>query len=77
MKRRIEYLPILLCLIMALSSCNDFVDEYDTRNDKYAVRYSVIYSTIHNFHNIAYICFTDFFSGSGSNYKYTGQQDKW
>ena len=73
MKRRIEYLPILLCLIMALSSCSDFVDEYDTRNDEYAVRYSVIYSSIHNFHNIAYISFTDFFSGSGSNYKYTGQ----
>lgn len=73
MKRLLKYFSIIACLVMALSSCDDdFLSNYDTRKDEYSVRYSVTYSTTYDFHNIAYISFTDFFDKTDWS-KYTGQ----
>lgn len=73
MKRLIKYLSIFACLLVAMSSCDDdFLSDYYTRKDEYSVRYSVTYSTTFDFHNIAYISFTDFFDKTDWS-KYTGQ----
>lgn len=69
MKRVFKYL--LIFLVAALSGCDDeFLTEYDTRNDEYTVYYYVKYSTVYNFHDIAYVSFTDFFD---DDFKYTGK----
>ena len=75
MKRLLKYLSIAMCLVMALSSCDDddLLTEYDTHKDEYTVYYVVTYSTTYDFHNIAYISFTDFFGYSGDKYKYIGK----
>ena len=70
MKRLIRFISISLCLIVALSSCDDYINEYETRNDEYTVYYYVTYSTIYEFHNIAYVSFTNFFD---DDFKYTGK----
>ena len=65
-----KYSLFPLCLITLLSSCvDDFITEYETHKDEYTVYYNVTYSTTNDFHNIAYVSFTDFFD---SNHKYTG-----
>lgn len=69
MKRILKYLSLVLCLVVALSSCDDYIDEFDTHKDEYSVRYSVTYSTVYDFHNIAHFSYTNFFDGSG----YTGK----
>ena len=69
MKRAAKYL--LLCLVTALAGCDDdFLTEYDTHNDEYTVYYYVKYSTVYNFHDIAYVSFTNFFD---DDFKYTGK----
>lgn len=71
MKRILKYLSLVLCLVVALSSCDDdLLSDYDTRDNEYDVYYYVTYSTVYDFHNIAYVSFTDFFDPN--NYKYTG-----
>lgn len=69
MKRKLEYLSIAMCLIVALSSCDDYL-EGETRKNEYTIWYNVTYSTTYDFHNIAYISFTSFFDTE--NFKYTG-----
>lgn len=72
MYRLLKYLSICLCLIAILSSCSDdFITEYDTHKDEYTIYYNVTYSTTFDFHNIAYVSYTDFFDNS-DGYKYTG-----
>ncbi len=76
MKRLLKYCSIVLCFILALSSCSDDDDlltEYDTHKDEYTVYYNVIYSTTYDFHNIAYISFTDFFVFNGEHNIYSGK----
>lgn len=71
MNLTLKYFSIFLCLIAILSSCSDdFITEYETHKDEYTVYYNVTYSTTNDFHNIAYVSFTDFFD---SNHKYTGK----
>jgi len=72
MKRMLNYFSILACLLVTLSSCDDYISDYDTRKNEYTLRYSVTYSTTYDFHNIAYISFTDFFDKEDWS-KYTGQ----
>ena len=56
---------------MGMSSCgDDFMTEYDTRDNEYSVCYNVTYSTVLDFHNIAYVSFTNFFD---DDFKYTGK----
>ena len=72
MKNLLKYISISLCFIAILSSCSDvFLTEYDTHKDEYAVRYNVTYSTLYDFHNIAYVSFTSFFNEE--DLKYTGK----
>lgn len=73
MKRLLKYFSFFACLIVALSSCSDddFLTEYDTHKDEYTVCYNVTYSTTYDFHNIAYVSFTDFFDSE--SLKYTGR----
>ena len=57
--------------MVAVSSCgDDFVSDYATRDSEQDVYYYVTYSTVYNFHNIAYVDYTYFFDPD--NYKYTG-----
>lgn len=72
-KQIFKYFSLSLCLVAILSSCDDYIDGFDTRKDEYAVRYNVTYSTVYDFHNIAHISYTNFFAGSGSSYGYTGK----
>ena len=73
MKRFFKYISVFLFIITALSSCDDeFITEYDTHKDEYTVYYNVTYSTTYDFHNIAYVSFTDFFDNN-DGYKYTGK----
>lgn len=60
--------------MMALSGCSDdyLLTEGDTHPDEYTVRYNVTYSTTFDFHNIAYISFTDFFDRRDGS-RYTGK----
>lgn len=72
MKEFLKYFSIAMCLVVALSSCeDDFITEYDTHKDEYSVYYNVTYSTTFDFHNIAYISFTDFFDRT-DGLKYAG-----
>ena len=72
MKHLLKYISISLCFIAILSSCSDdFLTEYDTHKDEYTVRYNVTYSTLYDFHNIAYVSFTSFFNEE--DLKYTGK----
>lgn len=72
MKWIVKYFSVFLCLIATFSSCDqDFISDYDTHKDEYAVRYSVTYSTLYDFHNIAYISFTSFFNEE--DFKYSGK----
>ena len=62
MKHLLKYLSISLCFIAILTGCDDDATyDFDTRKDEYAVRYNVTYSTLYDFHNIAYVSFTSFF----------------
>ncbi len=73
MKRPLIYFSIAVYFIAILSSCSDnFLTEYDTHKDEYTVYYNVTYSTTYDFHNIAYVSYTDFFDNS-DGYKYTGR----
>ena len=73
MKRPLIYLSIAVYFIAILLSCSDnFLTEYDTHKDEYTVYYNVTYSTTYDFHNIAYVSYTDFFDNS-DGYKYTGR----
>lgn len=66
-----KYLVLALCLVTPVSSCNDdFMTEFETRDDEYCVYYNITYSTIYDFHNIAHVSFTDFFD---DDYKYIGK----
>lgn len=71
MKQITEQLIFALCLILALSSCDDPINDYDTRKDEYTVYYCITYSTTYDFHNIAYINYTDF-DEPDYPFKYTG-----
>lgn len=72
MKHLLKYISISLCFIAILSSCSDdFLTEYDTHKDEYTVRYNVTYSTLYDFHNIAYVSFTSFINEE--DLKYTGK----
>ena len=72
MKNLLKYISISLCFIAILLSCSDdFLTEHDTHKDEYAVRYNVTYSTLYDFHNIAYVSFTSFFNEE--DLKYTGK----
>ena len=72
MRQLLKYFSFFLCLLAGLTSCdNDFMSDYDTRKNEYAVRYNVTYSTLYDFHNIAYVSFTNFFNEE--NLKYTGK----
>ena len=75
MKRLLKYFSIFVCLVVALSSCDDddLLTEFDTHKDEYTVRYIVTYSTTYDFHNIAYVSFTSFSEYSNDGVKYTGQ----
>ena len=70
MKRLLKYLSIFACLAVALSSCEDYVRENDTRKDEYTIYYCITYSTVYDFHNIAYINYTDF--NDPNDHFYTG-----
>ncbi|MBQ0114931.1 MAG: hypothetical protein KBT10_03560 [Bacteroidales bacterium] len=71
MKHLIHYFSIALCLMVALSGCDDLLyDDHDTHKDEYTVDYNVTYSTIYDFHNIAHASFTLFFDEDGD---YTGR----
>lgn len=73
MKRPLIYFSIAVYFIAILSSCSDnFLTEYDTHKDEYTVYYNVTYSTTYDFHNIAYVSYTDFFDNS-DGYKYIGR----
>lgn len=73
MKRPLIYFSIAVYFIAILSSCSDnILTEYDTHKDEYTVYYNVTYSTTYDFHNIAYVSYTDFFDNS-DGYKYTGR----
>ena len=73
MKRPLIYFSIAVYFIAILSSCSDnFLTEYDTHKDEYTVYYNVTYSTTYDFHNIAYVSYSDFFDNS-DGYKYTGR----
>lgn len=72
MKRLLKYFSITLCLMVALSSCDDYLElEEETRKNEYTIWYNVTYSTTYDFHNIAYISFTSFFDSE--SLKYTGR----
>lgn len=74
MRRFIKYFLIFVGLVVAVSSCDDdFITEYDTHKDEYTVYYNVTYSTTYDFHDIAYISFTDFFYFDGEHNKYSGK----
>ena len=75
MKHLLKYISISLCFISVLTGCDDdVIYDYDTRKDEYAVRYNVTYSTLYDFHNIAYVSFTSFFNEE--DLKYTGKPRK-
>ena len=73
MKRLLKYFSIFACLVVALSSCDDddLLTEYDTHKDEYTVYYNVTYSTTYDFHDIAYISFTDYYDYE--NHKHSSQ----
>lgn len=75
MKRLLKYFSIFACLAIALSSCDDdeLLSEFDTHKDEYTVYYNVTYSTTYDFHDIAYISFTDFFYFNGEHVVYSGK----
>lgn len=56
---------------MALSSCDDYVSDFETRKKEYEIYYCITYSTVYDFHNIAYINFTAF-DDPNDPLKYTG-----
>ena len=61
MKRLLKYFSIILCLVVALSSCDDYVSDFETRKNEYEIYYCITYSTVYDFHNIAYINYTTFY----------------
>ena len=71
MKRFIKYFSILVCLVVALSSCDDDVSDFETRKNEYEIYYCITYSTVYDFHNIVYINFTEF-DDPNDSLKYTG-----
>ena len=71
MKRSLKYFSILACLVVALSSCDDYVSDFETRKNEYEIYYCITYSTVYDFHNIAYINFTAF-DDPNDPLKYTG-----
>lgn len=71
MKRSLKYFSILACLVVALSSCDDYVSDFETRKNEYEIYYCITYSTVYVFHNIAYINFTAF-DDPNDPLKYTG-----
>lgn len=71
MKRSLKYFSILACLVVALSSCDDYVSDFETRKKEYEIYYCITYSTVYDFHNIAYINFTAF-DDPNDPLKYTG-----
>lgn len=71
MKRFLKYLSISLFIIVSLSSCDVFTDDFETRNNEYEIYYCITYSTVYDFHNIAYINFTAF-EDPNDPLKYTG-----
>ncbi len=71
MKRLLKYFSILACLFVALSSCDDDVNDYETRKNEYEIYYCITYSTVYDFHNIAYINYTEF-DDPNDPLKYTG-----
>ena len=70
MKHLIQYFSIALCLMVALSGCDDYLSDYDTRDDEYEVLCYVTYSTVYDFHNIVHVSYTNFFD---EKYNYTGR----
>lgn len=70
MERLLKYLPIFVCLVVALTSCDDYISDFDTRKNEYEIYYSITYSTVYDFHNIAYINYTEF--DDANDFKYTG-----
>lgn len=71
MKRSLKYFSIIACLVVALSSCDDYVSDFETRKNEYEIYYCITYSTVYDFHNIAYINFTAF-DDPNDPLKYTG-----
>ena len=71
MKRSLKFFSILACLVVALSSCDDYVSDFETRKNEYEIYYCITYSTVYDFHNIAYINFTAF-DDPNDPLKYTG-----
>ncbi len=71
MKRSLKYFSILACLVVALPSCDDYVSDFETRKNEYEIYYCITYSTVYDFHNIAYINFTAF-DDPNDPLKYTG-----
>lgn len=67
----LNYFSILACLVVALSSCDDYVSDFETRKNEYEIYYCITYSTVYDFHNIAYINFTAF-DDPNDPLKYTG-----
>ena len=62
MKHSLKSLSVFICLLIALSGCDDkYLFNDQTREDEYDVTYSVRYSTIHNFHNIVHISYYEFY----------------
>lgn len=70
MKRFIKYFSIFAYLVVALSSCDDYVSDFETRKNEYEIYYCITYSTVYDFHNIAYINFTEF--DDPNDFSYTG-----
>ena len=70
MKRLLRFFSILACLVVALTSCDDYISDFDTRKNEYEIYYSITYSTVYDFHNIAYINYTEF--DDANDFKYTG-----
>ncbi|MBO4380361.1 MAG: hypothetical protein J5784_05095 [Muribaculaceae bacterium] len=70
MERLLKYFSLALCLAVALSSCDDYLED-ETHKNEYTICYYVTYSTIYDFHNIAYVSFTSFFDRE--TLKYTGK----
>ena len=71
MKRLLKYFSIFVCLVVALSSCDEYVSDSETRKNEYTIWYEVTYSTTYDFHNIAYFSFTSFYDIEKD--KYTNQ----
>lgn len=67
---------IALTFLFALSSCDDYVSDYETRKNEYEIYYCITYSTVYDFHNIAYINYTEFDDPNDFNYTGIARQEE-